>query len=91
MNFFKKILTRLSQPKTEPNTERVINIIRALEDKSLEAFDTNSVFRVINHKHELELIKINKGHCIEVVGAIATPLTCPLNKFRHQHGCYSAE
>ncbi|MHC5779771.1 hypothetical protein [Nostoc sp.] len=76
---------------TQPKTERVVNIVKALEDKTLEGFETNSVFRVINRQHELELIKINKGYCIEVVAAISTPFTCPLNKFRHEHGCYSAE
>lgn len=91
MNLFKRLFTQSSEPMIEPNTERVVNIIRPLEDKSLEGFETNSVFRVINHKHELELIQINKGYCIEVVAAVATPFSCNLNKFHHEHGCYSAE
>lgn len=91
MNLFKNLFTKPTTTITDLNTERVVNIVRALEDKSLEGFETNSVFRVINHKHELELIKINKGYCIEVVAALTTPFSCPLNKFRHEHGCYSAE
>jgi len=87
----KRLFTQSSPATIEPKTERVVNIIRPLEDKSLEGFETNGVFRVIDRQHELELIKINKGYCIEVVAAVATPFTCPLNKFRHEHGCYSAE
>jgi hypothetical protein len=59
MNLFKRLFTQSSQPIIESNTERVVNIIRPLEDKSLEGFETNGVFRVINRQHELELIKIN--------------------------------
>ena len=79
MNLFKRLFTQSSEPMIEPNTERVVNIIRPLEDKSLEGFETNGVFRVINRQHELELLKINKGYCIEVVAAVATPGQTHLN------------
>ncbi len=91
LTFLKKLFSAKVTPIIDEKTERVFNIIYPLEDKSLEGYLTNSVFRIKNHQHELDLIQINEGYCIEAVTAIATPLTCPLNKFHHEHGCYSAE
>jgi hypothetical protein len=75
---------------SKPHTERVVNIIWTLEDKTLEGFCTNSVFRVINPKHELEMLEGESEYIIEKVAADATPLCCPIDRFSHEHGCYSA-
>lgn len=83
-------LKKLFGTKVDPKTERVVNIVWKKEEWWREGFDTNSVFRVINHKHELDLLRDDSEFIIETCAAVATPLTCPLNKFHHEHGCYSA-
>ena len=86
----KAILNKIFGTISEPKTERVVNIIWTLEDKTLEGFCTNSVFRVINHNHEVEMLQGESEYIIEKVAADATPLCCPLDKFSHEYGCYSA-
>jgi hypothetical protein len=65
----KTIIIRIFGTISEPATERVVNIIWTLEDKTLEGFCTNSVFRVVNPKHEIEMLEgeseyiSRKGSC----------------------------
>lgn len=83
---------RLTVELTEdPKTETVVNIVWTKEEWWREGFDTNSVFRTINREHELELLRDDSKFVIETAAADASPLTCPLDKFSHQHGCYSAD
>lgn len=86
----KAIINRIFGTISEPAIERVVNIIWTLEDKTLEGFCTNSVFRVINAKHEIELLEGESEYIVEKVAADATPLCCPIDRFSHEHGCYSA-
>ena len=58
------------------------------EEEWRQGYDTNSIFRVIDYEHELFLMRKSQ-FVIEAIAVIATPLTCPLNKFSHKHGCYS--
>lgn len=86
----KTVINRIFFREPESATERVVNIVWTLEDKTLEGFCTNSVFRVINPKHEIEMLKGESKYIIEKVAADATPLCCPLDRFSHEYGCYSA-
>lgn len=86
----KNIISFLFRKPTElPTTERVVNIVWTKEEWWREGFDTASVFRVIDAEHEQFLTRESE-FIIEAIGVEATPLTCPLNKFLHEHGCYSA-
>jgi len=86
----KTIINRIFGTISELAIERVVNIISTLEDKTLEGFCTNSVFRVINPDHELEMLEGESEYIIEIVAADATSLCCPIDRFSHEYGCYSA-
>ena len=69
-------------------TERVVNIVWQLHDKSEEGFCTNSVFRTINYWHEKTLLK-SASCAIEISVGQASPLTCDINRMTHEHTCIS--
>lgn len=77
------------KPTKRLKTERVVNIVWTREEWWREGFDTASVFRVIDVEHERSLTEPSE-FIIEAIAVDATPLCCPLNKFLHEHGCYSA-
>lgn len=89
IELIRKLFRKIIDPVADEKTERVVNIVWTKEEWWREGYDTNSVFRVIDLKHELFLLR-NSEFVIEAVAAVATPLTCSLNKSLHKHGCYSA-
>jgi hypothetical protein len=70
-------------------TERVVNIVWRLEPGEKEGYATNTVIRVFDYWHECLLME--KSCAIQTVAVIASPLTCPLDRLSHEHGCYSAQ
>lgn len=86
----KRFFGKRVDPIIDEKTERVVNIVWTKEEWWREGYDTNSIFRVINREHELDLLRDDSEFIIETCAAVASPLTCSLNERFHRHGCYSA-
>jgi len=70
--------------------ERVATIVWVLSSPEDAGFCTNSCFRIINDEHERDFLAMKPDELIiEVCTAPATALCCPLDRFSHEHGCYS--
>ncbi|MBW4597695.1 MAG: hypothetical protein KME46_33525 [Brasilonema angustatum HA4187-MV1] len=69
-------------------TERVVNIVWRLDDPDETGYSTNSVFRANDYRHERDLLSKNTS-TIETSAAIASPLTCQLDRMSYEHGCYT--
>jgi|GEM_PF-2461226 len=88
--FKNRLISNRKTASIDTLDERVGTIVWVLSSPAEEGFCTNSCFRIINEQHEQDFLKMMPDeYIIGVCVADATALCCPLDRFSHEHGCYS--